>query len=128
VDEAAETVWSVFGGSVWSYRIRKLAEGKWAIEKWEYRRFEGIKNFILHGEPTWADPKSALYYRDFLVAEQADQLCAFAGVTAMRGTELTVSVARDGYGKTVHLWKNGEWQVLSPLSEPVYVECRGRLI
>jgi hypothetical protein len=109
VDSTAEFSWHQLGGLVNSYRIKKLAPGKWVVEKWVYRKGERLLRAVLQAEPSFQDPTSALFYRSMLVAEAADRVCAFAGRGLMRGTEFTTWVARNGYQKPVHLWRDGAW-------------------
>jgi hypothetical protein len=105
----AETTWYQLGGLVWSFRIKKLSPDNYGVEKWIYSKAEGIHKYLLHGEPTWANPASALLYRSMIVAAEADQVVAFHGSARMRGTEFTTWVAREGERKPVHVWQDGGW-------------------
>ena len=109
IDLTAERTWYQLGGQVWSYRSKKLAEGKFVVERWEYRKGGSITRYPLHSEPSWADFASANWYRSMLVAELADRIVAFHGSNTMRGTEFTVWVAREAERKPVHIWKDGAW-------------------
>lgn len=111
VDSWAETAWLALGGTVWSYRVRKKADDHFVTVKWEIGSGHS-QMYELVGEPSWADWKSALLYRSMLVAEVADQVCAFAGRSRMRGTEFTTWVSRQGYDKPTWLWADGDWQEL----------------
>jgi hypothetical protein len=107
VDSWAETTWLQLGGVVWSYRIKKLGYDSFTAEKWELGT-DQPRVFELLGEPHWADPKSALYYRDMLAAEAADKVMAFEGIDRMRGTEFTVFVSTQGEQKETWIWRNEE--------------------
>lgn len=74
VDSFAEQAWQSLGGNVISLRPTVLSGGCWAVERWESN--EG-RVFIPVGEPEWADFKSAAFYRNMLIAEEADAGVAF---------------------------------------------------
>lgn len=108
VDQAAETEWVALGGRAWSYRIRKFAQDRWGVVKWELGPNPRV--FELLGEPSWLDPTSALYYRDMIVAEEANKVCAFSGIDRMRGTEFTVWVSAEAERKETWVYRDGEWE------------------
>jgi len=110
IDQVAETTWHGLGGRVWSYRIRKLAEDSYGVEKWEYGGDEPPLRFLIEAEPTFADPVSALTYRSMLAVEASNRVVAFAGQFAWHGTQKTISLARELYHKPVHLWRDGRWE------------------
>ena len=107
VDQTAEQTWLSLGGRVNSYRIRKLSQDEYGIDKWILGDNPQVIRLLDH--PTFLTPASALYYRSMVVAEVADKVCAFEGVSRMRGTEFTVFVSKEGERKPTYVWRDGEW-------------------
>ena len=108
-DSVAEFTWHGLGGLVWSYRAKKEAEEAWYAEKWEYQKRGENKRFVLQAYPAWKDARSALFFRNMLMAEEADRLAAFLGPRSMGGAEWTAAYAKD-IGRPVHIWRDGAWE------------------
>ena len=104
VDTRAETGWVQRGGIVWSYRIKKKGVDHYVIEKWEIVPQGGSRVYELLGEPSWADPVSALWYRSMLLAEVCTRCVAFYGIGNHRGTEFTVEVSEFAEGKPTYIY------------------------
>ena len=93
VDQLAE---NAAPGRVFSFRTFGNDSDGYGVEFWDYggrspntRRFDQI----------FADKKSALIYRDWLIAHECDELAAFWNGYS-RGTQLTATFAKD-LGKKV---------------------------
>lgn len=98
VDQQAESAWFRLGGRVRSYRPAPYGDG-FGVEIWNYGGSEPA--YVLPVEEQrveFADYKSAAFYRNWQIAEDADRLVAFYRDKAAEmhsGTAMTVSLARD---------------------------------
>lgn len=78
VDKAAELAWLGFGGSVISFRPNKLGLEEYAVNRYEFKDGLGaVVPLELFGHPTWATFEGAAFYRNMLIAEEADRGVAF---------------------------------------------------
>jgi len=76
VDKTAETTWLGLGGDLWSFRVKATENASYGLERWELGLL--LSRIVpLPQEPTWADAKSALWYRNLLIAEACDKLVLF---------------------------------------------------
>ncbi len=99
VDSFAETVWQTLGGHIISFRVKKISLDDYSFEKWDSR--EMMVN-TPPGHPEWADWVSAAYYRDTLIAEEADRGVAF-WANHSRGTAHTMDAfVAEGKPCSVH--------------------------
>jgi hypothetical protein len=87
VDQVAETAHS---GRVFSFRIYEEDE-HFGVEFWDYG---GEKPKTTRFDRFFSDAKSALVYRDWLIAQECDELYAFWNGWS-KGTELTATMAKD---------------------------------
>ena len=95
VDELAESAWFRLGGRVRSYRPAKWGD-VYGIEIWNYGGNQPAQiSPCAEQRVTFADFRSAAIYRDWMIAEDADRLCAFYRVGGSPGTAITESLARD---------------------------------
>lgn len=93
VDQLAETCHK---GRVFSFRIYQ-GRNQYGVEFWDYgSKTPSIQRF----DEYFADAKSALKYRDFLIAHECDKLYAFWNGYS-KGTEFTATLASD-LGKEVN--------------------------
>ena len=76
VDKIAEQTWLECGGRVLSYRVRTIGPEEFGVEVWDLGG-ERPMVYPLSEAVTMADYKSALLYRDMLIAEKCDRLVVF---------------------------------------------------
>jgi hypothetical protein len=101
VDKYAETLWMQLGGRVLSYRIFQKDPDRWGFEVWKLGSWDVIQTFELSQEPTFANARSALFYRDALVAENCDKCVGFFAPRRTSGTQATLDLAF-GAGRDVY--------------------------
>ena len=95
VDQVAE---AAHKGRVFSFRIYE-GENQYGVEFWDY----GGKNpRMVRFDEFFADAKSALKYRDWLIAHECDELDAFWNGWS-KGTETTATMAKDLGKKVTYL-------------------------
>lgn len=97
VDKCAESFWLSTGGSVVSYRPgrdrRFKNDSVYLVEKWHLAP-SGSRIEHLYHEPHFDDYKSALWYRNLLIASDCDRLVAFMRRGGSHGTRITIELAR----------------------------------
>lgn len=108
VDTFAEQMWLKLGGKVISFRLVKVNnpnDNEYGIQKWELGGENPMVYMLGEPHPNWADWKSAAYYRNALVAEEADRGLAFR-YRGSRGTGDTIEcfVAE---GKPIYVYEEG---------------------
>ncbi len=86
VDNFAETFWQTAGGHIVSFRVKKLDLDSYSFERWDSST---MMVTTPPGHPEWADWVSAAFYRDMLIAEEADRGVAF-WANHSRGTSGTI--------------------------------------
>lgn len=101
VDARAEDTWLALGGEVISFRVRAIGHDTYGIERWELGGPQP-RVFLLVNEPTWADYKSALLYRNLLIAEECDRLVLFHKPRWRGGGGMTADSARIAYDKPTY--------------------------
>ncbi len=101
-DNTGEQAHLARGGEVWSFRVRQLGKKEFGVEVW-FLGGENPRIVPLTGEPTFANRKSALVYRDMLIAYECDEMSAFWNGWSP-GTRFTTTFAQD-IGKTV-TWRH----------------------
>lgn len=94
VDKEAEATWLRLGGQVESLRVKEIDVEDWGVEMWELGGAQP-RVYMLIQEPTWQDWKSAIHYRDLLIAERADRLVAFFKPGRSRGAGFTAEMSRN---------------------------------
>lgn len=99
VDSRAERTWRDLGGSVVSFRPKRI-DGGADTEVYGVERLDGDEATVLT-EPNFADYRSALLYRDILIAEECDRLVAFMRKGGSRGANGTACWADEALGKPV---------------------------
>lgn len=96
VDSTAEAAWLSRGGQVISFRATRFpdleGEEVYGVERWELGAQPRVEKLLDH--PTFADYKSALYYRDMLIAAESDRLVAFMRQGGSRGSQMTAGFSR----------------------------------
>lgn len=105
VDSFAESTWFRLGGRVCSYRPAPYEDG-FGVEVWQYGGNSTSTAFVLPVEEQrvqFADYRSAAFYRNWMIAEDCDRLCAFYRPTGSAGTAHAESLARDR-GADVHVF------------------------
>lgn len=106
VDRCAEQTWIHFGGSVISFRPKRLPDFQfdpvYGVEVWNLSP-EKHTIHVPDELPTWGDYASACNFRDMLIAEKADRCVAFWN-GASRGTAGTIFFFEQ-LGKPVHVFK-----------------------
>lgn len=105
VDKWIEKNWLLLGGMVESYRVKQLGRKEFGVELWELGGHTPVV-WILPGHPTLANRRSALLYRDLVVAEKCDRLVAFFRPGRSRGTAFTLEMT-EHYGKPTHVYERG---------------------
>lgn len=86
VDTAAESYWQGCGGKIISLRVLRTNEGEFAVQRWEpSEALVWVPEALL----TFADWKSAAYYRSWLMADEANIGVAFWNGRSS-GTSLTL--------------------------------------
>jgi hypothetical protein len=103
VDQKAEQTWLQLGGRVESYRPVKK-DNHYLIEKWELGGPDPAV-YLLPGEPTWDNFKSAALYRDILIAERADRVVTFVRYGGSRGAGFTAEMAKECYEKPTYVYE-----------------------
>lgn len=100
VDSFAEKWWAKYG-AVESYRPARRKDS-FGVALWSYGAAvpQPSTRFMLE-MPTFEDYRSALFFRNMLIAERCDRLVAFYRRGGSRGTRFTVDCAR-GEGKDVY--------------------------
>lgn len=97
VDQMAESTWFRLGGRIRSYRPASYGDG-WGIEVWHYGGSEpAVVIPVEEQRVQFATYGQACVYRDWMIAEDCDRLCAFyrRGTVIGTGTATTESLARD---------------------------------
>ena len=97
VDQMAESTWFRLGGRIRSYRPAPWGDG-FGIEVWNYGGGEAAYvSPVEEQRVQLASYGSACIYRDTLIAEDCDRLCAFyrRGLISESGTAFTEAFARD---------------------------------
>lgn len=90
VDTTAEQAWLALGGAVQSFRTFKVTRDSWGVKEWRL----GIEPAVIdHVIPTFADPKSALFFRNTMIVEASDRLVSFTNRRYSPGTKFTKYVA-----------------------------------
>lgn len=107
VDKTAETCWSDFGARVESYRVRELSPIEFAIERWRFGSWPYPTVTLLIEDPTFADRKSALNYRNILIAEACHRLVLFHRRGWRGGGGMTEQFARETYGRPTYIYEAG---------------------
>jgi hypothetical protein len=93
VDITAEQAWLDLGGKVISFRTFKVSQDSWGIEEW--RLGGGEPAVIQHVIPTFADPKSALFFRNTMISDAADVVVSFTNQSFSPGTRFTKAYTKD---------------------------------
>lgn len=101
VDTWAEQEWLSKGGRVLSLRPREIGPENFRIEAWQLGGEQPNLTVLQDPHPSFADYKSALWYRDTLIAEAAEGVIAFWDGLS-NGTRWTCGYARD-IGKPVEV-------------------------
>lgn len=92
VDRAAEEWWLSMGGKVISFRTYKPTQDSWAVEEWHLGPEPKV---IQHTVPTFADPKSALFYRNTMISDAAEVTVSFTNPSYSPGTRFTKAYTKD---------------------------------
>lgn len=89
VDTTAEQTWLSLGGRVKSYRPVRLPDfnglEQYGTQLWSLGGDRPSAHVLIH-EPSWGDYKSALFYRNMLIAEECTRMAAFHRRGLSRGT------------------------------------------
>lgn len=93
VDTTAEQEWLRLGGTVISFRTYKPSQDSWAVEAWYLGN--AAPQVIQHVVPTFADPKSALFYRNTMIVDAADVVVSFTNPAYSPGTRFSKAYGRD---------------------------------
>lgn len=105
VDSTAEQKWIELGGTVISFRPREREDGSFVIDRYRFGVKPAVVDTTTEGDPSMADFKSAAYYRNLLIVENALRVVAFHH-QASPGTSHTISVARDVYDRELHVFRS----------------------
>lgn len=92
VDTTAEQAWLDLGGKVISFRTFKVSPDSWGIEEWHLGPEPKV---IQHVIPTFADPKSALFYRNTMISDAAEVTVSFTNPSFSPGTRFTKAYTKD---------------------------------
>jgi hypothetical protein len=108
VDREAEETAISLGLPVLSLRPHRFDLENYGVERW-LLGVEQPRKEVLHAEPTWHDFRGAAWYRNLLIAEEADEVVAIWDGRS-RGTKDTIEAAR-AEGKPLHIWREDrmEW-------------------
>lgn len=100
VDNAAEQSWRSLGGEVVSFRPTARDAQSFTIMRVEMGATNAMYDLYYSGHPTWAEYAGACFYRDMLIADEAERCVAFWNGRS-KGTANTMDLFR-GRGKPVH--------------------------
>lgn len=92
VDTTAEQAWLDLGGKVISFRTYKPSQDSWAVEEWHLGPEPSV---VRHTVPTFADPKSALFFRNTMIVDAADVVVSFTNPAYSPGTRFSKAYGRD---------------------------------
>ena len=101
-DTFAEQAWRARGGEVISLRAKEHPNGGFGVMRYELRDhpLSTVFDLSLMGHPTWETIEGALFYRNMLIADEAERAVVFWNGRSA-GTRLMLDLMR-GREKPCH--------------------------